>query len=525
LEPFVQSHFFFPRYQHTVILPGLLALTFGLLTGCGGGGGSDIKNLTCAVNAYLIPGCLDDDDDPAVPTPVVIPTINLLPSADDLSISLGESVTLIADFDASKYSGVLITSEIVDGQMQDIGEPEQIIPGRAIVKSPAESTLYTLRVAYDANGTAATTEVQRLVSVSTPQSLTLVGPLTQARSMHTTTLLANQKVLVTGGWSGTEALATAELYDLVSQTWTTLDGEMSSVRRGHTATLLPNGKVLVVGGDDGAGAYVASAEIFDPATNTFTETTGAPLVGRTGHSATLLGNDNVLIAGGQLESGSGKQTELYINETTAATFNTFIQTGSMAYARVGHQAVRLLNGNVFVVGLSPTLGFETTATSFEIYDPSTGLWAEGGAIGPTNTMLHQRSYPAAVRLSNGYVLVSGGTGTGPQTWEVYNPTSGQFETGPSQMTAGRSRHSLTLLADDDILAVGGFLAGNQLATTERFNFNSTTVTLSTWSSETSLNNARAGHTATRLVNDQILILGSYEAIAPVLKTVEVYPAP
>ncbi len=93
------------------------------------------------------------------------------------------------------------------------------------------------------------------------------------------------------------------------------------------------------------------------------------------------------------------------------------------------------------------------------------------------------------------------------------------------MTAARSRHSLTLLADNDILAIGGFLAGSQLATTERFNFNSTTVTLSTWSSETSLNDARAGHTATRLVNDQILILGSYEAISPVLKTVEVYPAP
>lgn len=521
----MQSYLTIQRYYLRPILSGLVVFALALLSGCGGGGGGDVKNLTCAVNAYLIPGCLDSDD-PAAPAPVVIPTINLLPSAEDLSISLGESVTLIADFDDSKYSGVLVTSEMVDGQMQDIGEPEPISSGTAIVKSPTESTLYTLRVSYDANGTEATTEVQRLVSVSTPQSLTLVGPLSQARSMHTTTLLGNQKVLVTGGWSGTEALATAEIYDLVSQTWTTLENEMTSVRRGHTATLLPNGKVLIVGGDDGAGAYVVSAEMFDPATNTFTATTGAPLVGRTGHSATLLDDDNVLIAGGQLESGSGKQTEIYVNDTTAATFDTFVQTtGSMAYARVGHQAVRLLNGSVLVVGLSPTPGFETTATSFEIYDPSTGLWAEGGAIGPANTMRHQRSYPAAVRLSNGYVLVSGGTGTGPQTWEVYNPTSGLFETGPSQMTAARSRHSLTLLADNDILAIGGFLAGSQLATTERFNFNSTTVTLSTWSSETSLNDARAGHTATRLVNDQILILGSYEAISPVLTTVEVYPAP
>ena len=521
----MSSHLTLKHYFRLLSISGCLVLMLFALSGCGGGGGSDVKNLTCAVNAYLIPGCLDDDDDPPVTPAVVIPTINLLPSAEDLNISLGQSVTLIADFDDTKYSGVLVTSVQVNGELQDVGEPEQVSSGRSVVKTPAQSTLYTLRVTYDANGTPATTEVQRLVSVSTPQSLTLVGPLTQARSMHTATLLGNQKLLVTGGWDGTEALATAELYDVVSQTWTTLENEMSSVRRGHTATLLPNGKVLIVGGDDGAGAYVATAEVFDPATNTFTETTGALLVGRTGHSATLLDNDNVLIAGGQLESGSGTQTELYINDTTAATYDTFVVTGSMAHARVGHQAVRLLNGNVLVVGLSPTAGFETTATSFEVYDVTLGTWSEGGAVGANNTMHHQRSYPAAVRLSNGYVLVSGGTGTGPQTWEVYNPTSGLFELGPSAMTAGRSRHSLVLLADDDVLAVGGFLSDSQLETTERFNFNSVNIALSSWTADVTLNNARAGHTSTRLVNDQILILGSYDGSTPILTTVEVYPAP
>lgn len=287
-----------PSNRFILIFSKALALlvVMTLLSACGGGGGDSIKSLTCATNAYLIPGCIDDDDDSVAP--VVVPTIDLLPVSEDLNITLGSSVNLIPVFDDTKYTAVLVTSEQLNGAIRDVGEPESVSSGRAITKTPSASTLYTLRVSYDANGTPASTQVQRLVSVSTPEVLTLVGALSEARSMHTATLLGNQKLLVTGGWDGAEALATAELYDIVSQTWTSLENEMSSVRRGHTATLLPNGKVLIVGGDDGAGAYVATAEVFDPATSTFTETTGAPLVGRTGHTATLLDNGNVLIAGG-----------------------------------------------------------------------------------------------------------------------------------------------------------------------------------------------------------------------------------
>jgi hypothetical protein len=74
----------------------------------------------------------------------------------------------------------------------------------------------------------------------------ITGSLATARLEHTATLLPNGKVLVAGGYTGTTYLASAELYDPASGTWTAT-GSLVTARGIHTATLLPNGKVLVVG--------------------------------------------------------------------------------------------------------------------------------------------------------------------------------------------------------------------------------------------------------------------------------------
>src|SRR5204863_6843884 len=92
------------------------------------------------------------------------------------------------------------------------------------------------------------------------------------RVNHTATLLLNGKVLVVGGFSayGGPALATAELYDPATETWTATSG-LTTARSYHTATLLDNGKVLVAGGYGSSGPS-ASAELYDPATGTWTAT-------------------------------------------------------------------------------------------------------------------------------------------------------------------------------------------------------------------------------------------------------------
>jgi N-acetylneuraminic acid mutarotase len=71
-----------------------------------------------------------------------------------------------------------------------------------------------------------------------------------ARALHTSTLLTNGKVLVTGGVNNdTHYHSTTELYDLSTQTWT-MTGSMNYARAEHTATVLTDGKVLITGGYD-----------------------------------------------------------------------------------------------------------------------------------------------------------------------------------------------------------------------------------------------------------------------------------
>jgi hypothetical protein len=86
---------------------------------------------------------------------------------------------------------------------------------------------------------------------------TATGDMTRARDLHAATRLQDGTVLVTGGesqtctttdacwFSGTEA--SAELYDPVTGTFTGV-GNMTAQREFHTSTVLKDGRVLITGG-------------------------------------------------------------------------------------------------------------------------------------------------------------------------------------------------------------------------------------------------------------------------------------
>jgi hypothetical protein len=215
---------------------------------------------------------------------------------------------------------------------------------------------------------------------------TSTGRLTTGRGGHTATLLPDGTVLVVGGGGeitsgeGGPRSATADRYDPTDGRWTAT-ARLSQARTGHTATLLADGSVLVAGGD----TSFAAVERYDPAGESWTAT-GSMSEGRFGHTATLIPDGTVLVTGGCAcsDPGASKSAELYQPNT-----GKWIPTESMAKERIFHRAVLLTDGTVLVVGQG---GRENPRISADRYEPGRAQWdatAEPGHthIGSAATLL------------------------------------------------------------------------------------------------------------------------------------------
>lgn len=325
-------------------------------------------------------------------------------------------------------------------------------------------------------------------------SWTATGSMARTRDGAIAVPLLDGRVLVVGGNSNIAEPA-AELYDPVTGTWTAT-GPMVTPRWQFAAVRLLDGRVLAASGGGEAGV-LASAELYDPATGSWTAT-GSMETARYNATLTLLPDGRVLVAGGDIVTHffnpSVATAELYDPST-----GSWAATGSMGTARSTQTATLLRDGKVLVAGGTndnDTLSY--ALASAELYDPRTGTWT------PTGDMTEVRTWPSATLLSDGRVLVVGGSGDGMlASAELYDPTTGSWAATGS-LGSPRGGYTATALSDGRVLVAGGRV-GDDVCGPRSDSAELYDPRTRTWGATSDMIQGRSGHTATLLPDGNVLV--------------------
>jgi hypothetical protein len=349
------------------------------------------------------------------------------------------------------------------------------------------------------------------------------NPLVLPRSQHTATLLLSRghvgQVLIVGGSTG-DGFRTAELYDPRTDSFVPAGNTELCHAEGATATRLLDGRVLIVGGVPEADCDIGDrAEIYDPYHNEFRLTGKVISPGRNFHTATLLPNGKVLIAGGKLSAGGPSEDSA---ELFDPAMEEFTETGRLHTSRLLHSATLLADKRgVLIIGGNhrPPGVSENCERSAEIYDPLTGMFSSAGNMTVPRCLLWSSQAP---RLRNGNVLIAGGQSAPDvnlSSAELFDPVSQTFSR-TGDMTTTRVNHTMTLLRNGKVLVAGG--GGDPKGSRRSAEiYNPATRTFAGESlsnedecSSNCMHDRRQNHTATRLLNGKVLVVGGVDTTIP-----------
>jgi hypothetical protein len=229
------------------------------------------------------------------------------------------------------------------------------------------------------------------------------GPsMGEARAGQVTVPLADGRLLAVGGYAaGGSALASAEIYDPASGAdgaWSST-GSMAVRRLGHSAVLLADGRVLVIGGasgSEGGFASHSSCEIYDPVAGTFSGAASLP-AGRAVAAAALLPDGSVLLVGGGAGSTSHHGALRY--DPVADSWSS---AGTTSSGGPGLTLTALPDGRLLAAG-GASLPSQAESDAADLYDPAAGTFE---ALDP---MVDGRNNHTATLLADGRVLLVAGS--------------------------------------------------------------------------------------------------------------------
>ena len=244
-----------------------------------------------------------------------------------------------------------------------------------------------------------------------------------------------------------------------------------------------------------------------------TQTAGIASVSNGAASGLALGSSGVTATIGSVSASAAVDV----------TADTWTAAPQMPTERVaGHTATLLANGKLLVAGGVKSAGMGTAAV--DLFDPVAATWT---SVAPMNVM---RSSHSATLLADGRVLVTGGSTVSSAaakgyvnntSAEIYDPAANTWTAAPP-MSAARSHHTATRLPDGKVLVVGG---ENVLylvePTAEVYD-----PVANTWTATRAAPlSPRSQHTATLLPSGLVLIAGGFDIVDGLLTplaTAELY---
>lgn len=328
---------------------------------------------------------------------------------------------------------------------------------------------------------------------------------------HTVTPLLDGGALIVGGHTydpitGVSAyFAKSYRYD-ASKDEVVDAGMLTQARSGHSATRLADGRVLVVGGGDEA-SYLLSSELFDPAKPASAAWSAGPklLENRFGHHALLLPTGEVLVTGGGSDGIELATILLY----QVATSSWKLALGTLKQARRAHQATLLPGGKILISGGETGGGVhgKTYLDSLEVLD-----LASGTSTPLAVTMSKPRSYHSATLLADGRVLIVGGTcgscGKPVDLDDLYDPKSDTVTTLPHP-GGGVTTHLAARLLDGRVL-----VAGNDYGANARVVALELTGASPGWSTLPSMAQAHVSGSSAVLLDGTVLVVGGHDVVSP-----------
>ena len=196
--------------------------------------------------------------------------------------------------------------------------------------------------------------------------------LVKPRMGHTATRLGDDLgsfVLVAGGRDDAGPVAMAELFKPLREQFVAIAGANPTMivpRHHHRAVRMSDGSVLIMGGFDAAGLPVRTMELFSLDAGFVAVPARLPDgAGVVDFSVTRLPDNRLLVAGGRTAVGGPAVTTAYV--VGLDVFDGTVEVtsgGQLQFARAGHQAVKLCDGTVMLVG-----GTDMVAPA-ERYNPS-----------------------------------------------------------------------------------------------------------------------------------------------------------